>query len=370
MLILVIDVSGSMSASDRIELAAAAAKAVVKTLAWKDQVGFVLFNGGIAAQRAPVYATDDNRAAINAWIDGNVAAGGGTAFYQPIAEAVTYIDADPQCSNVILMLTDGVASFSEENYASVTSLLATNNVVLFTYALGSGADSKVMKRLACENNGIFYQVEDNAALGEVMSSYYAYYAASISNTGVRWILYTDAITGTELLAACTPLYDTTDPTVEISVTIGVVCMDLNVIRSVADLRTDAGWDALYAQTEAGAETCVASWSGRSQEDIDNALEYIRSLESSNGAEMCFAADDDDGDDDSGLSTGGMIALIVVGVILFIFGIGWSYFVMQQKQEEQRNRNHVIATQQEKEQGGGEIMMGVVVSNSPSRGSRI
>ena len=77
MLILVIDISGSMSASDRIDLAAAAAKAVVKTLAWKDQVGFVLFNGEIAAQRAPMYATDDNRAAINTWVDDNVVAGGG-----------------------------------------------------------------------------------------------------------------------------------------------------------------------------------------------------------------------------------------------------------------------------------------------------
>jgi hypothetical protein len=167
---------------------------------------------------------------------------------------------------------------------------------------------------------------------------------------------------------------------------------------VADLRTDAGWDALYAQTEAGAETCVASWSGRSQYDIHNALEYNLSLESSNGAEMCFAADNDDGDDDSGLSTGWIIALIVVGVwvligiILFIWValIGpamqqkkeeqrnlddlrkQKHFdrVMQQEkeQEEQQNRNHFIAMQQE--QGGGEIMMGVVVSNSPPRGSRI
>ena len=348
-----------MSVNNRIALAATAAKAVVKTLAWKDQVGFVLFNGDIAAERAPVYTTDDNRDTINAWIDDNVVAGGGTLFYKPIVEAVKYIDADPQCSNVILMLAapeSGPFFLYNENYTSVKSLLATNNVVLFTYALGSGADSTVMKKLACENNGIFYHVADNAALGEVMSSYYAYYAASISNTGVRWILYTDAITNTELLAACTPLYDTTDPTVEISVTFGVVCMDLNVIRSVADLRTDAGWDSLFNQTEAGAETCFASWSGRSQEGIGNALEYIRGLESSNGAETC------DGDDESTVSII-MIVLLTLGGVVCCCCCSFYIWCSRKDARDQ------VATetakqqqqQQQQQQGGGEILMGVVVN---------
>jgi hypothetical protein len=202
-----------------------------------------------------------------------------------------------------------------------------------------------MKRLACENKGIFYQVADNAALGEVMSSYYAYYAASISNTGVRWILYNDAITGTEMLSSCTPLYDTTDPTVEISVTVGVACMDLNVIRSVADLRTDTGWDSLYDRAGAAAETCVASWSGRSEEDIDNSLEYIRSLESINGAQTCSAGNDNDEDDDS--ISGVWIVLITTVVIVFLCCFTAHVY---------RNHHH---QQQQQHHGGGEIMMGSV-----------
>ena len=34
---------------------------------------------------------------------------------------------------------------------------------------------------------------------------------------------------TELLSACTPLYDTSDPSLELSVLIGAVCMDINLI---------------------------------------------------------------------------------------------------------------------------------------------
>jgi uncharacterized protein YegL len=342
MIILVIDVSGSMESKNRIELAANAAKAVVKTLAWKDQVGFVLFDGKIAAKRAPEYVTDDNRNAIDAWIDQNVVTKGGTAFKKPILQAIKYIDADPQCSNVILMLTDGSADFSDDNYATVKKKLKTNNIVLFTYALGSGADSTVMKRLACENDGIFYKVKDGASLGEAMSSYYAYYAASISNTGVRWILYTDAITGTELLAACTPLYDTTDPTVEISVTFGVVCMDLNVIRSVEDLRTDPGWDSLYARTETGAETCIASWSGRSRNEIDNALKYVRNLESSNGAKSCG---------NNGIATWLIVVLSISGV-LFLCLVG---YVIWKKKIIAQTHAATERTQSDR----GEIAMGVV-----------
>jgi hypothetical protein len=58
-----------------------------------------------------------------------------------------------------------------------------------------GADTVVSKKLACDNLGMFYHVADGADLSEVMSSYYSYFAASISYTGARWILYEDFATG-------------------------------------------------------------------------------------------------------------------------------------------------------------------------------
>jgi hypothetical protein len=58
----------------------------------------------------------------------------------------------------------------------------------------SGADTTVAKQIACDNYGIFYNVADGADLSEVMSSYYSYFASSISYTGARWILYDDFAT--------------------------------------------------------------------------------------------------------------------------------------------------------------------------------
>ena len=332
LLIIVIDISGSMAGS-RIGLAADAAKAILKTLSWKDRVGIVLFNSIVANVRQPEFVTDAERDLINTWIDTNVFAGGGTSFYEPMLEALDMIDADPGCSNVVLFLTDGEASFTEDNYNTVASRVQTNDVVLFTYALGSGADSTIMKRIACDNDGLFYAVSDNADLGSVMSSYYAYYAASISNTGVRWANFLEAATGTDIYAACTPLYDTTDASSEVSVIFGVSCIDINVVANMDDLKARAGWSDMLAYFEERAEVCIAPWNGYTNAAIVSALEYIRHKERQLGAETCDdnyvppnGGDDDDDvggggggnddtDDDADSSSGGSIAGIIVGILI-------------------------------------------------------
>ena len=37
---------------------------------------------------------------------------------------------------------------------------------------------------------------------------------------------------TELLTACTPMYDTSDASEEMAILIGVICMDINMMVSV------------------------------------------------------------------------------------------------------------------------------------------
>jgi hypothetical protein len=136
-LILTIDISGSMAGS-RIALALEAAKAVLETCAWKDQVGFVLFNSAVVSTRSPAFCTDDERDDMKAWLDLYVTAGGNTEFVAPLTSALAMIDADAGCSNVILFLTDGVATFTEQNFVDVQAEAAVNDVVLFTFALGDG----------------------------------------------------------------------------------------------------------------------------------------------------------------------------------------------------------------------------------------
>ena len=61
--------------------------------------------------------------------------------------------------------------------------------VIFGYALGDGADVEHPRAMACMTDGIFYQVANATDLGDVMSSYYAYFAASQGFSETRWISY-------------------------------------------------------------------------------------------------------------------------------------------------------------------------------------
>jgi hypothetical protein len=79
-------------------------------------------------------------------------------------------------------------------YVHVVSVLTS---VSYTSIL-SGADTDIAKKLACDNYGMFYSVADGSDLSEVMSSYYSYFAASISYVGARWILYDDFATGEQI----------------------------------------------------------------------------------------------------------------------------------------------------------------------------
>ena len=53
----------------------------------------------------------------------------------------------------ILFLTDGEADFGETDFARTKQRAEASSVAIFSYALGSGADTTITKRLACENQG-------------------------------------------------------------------------------------------------------------------------------------------------------------------------------------------------------------------------
>lgn len=80
---------------------------------------------------------------------------------------------------------------------------------VFTYALGSGAETSVCKQLACENGGLFHVVPDNGNLGDTMASYYKLFAAGMPMSHrckVRWTDYLDITSDVELLTATMPVY--------------------------------------------------------------------------------------------------------------------------------------------------------------------
>lgn len=79
------------------------------------------------------------------------------------------------CNRVVLFLSDGVPqeTWTGALYASTQASATVHNTHILTYALGSGADAAILKKLSCMNEGIFYPVADDANLGDVMASYYS-----------------------------------------------------------------------------------------------------------------------------------------------------------------------------------------------------
>ena len=54
---------------------------------------------------------------------------------------------------------------------------------MFTYALGSGADTSILEDLACEYSGILFQIADTAsdsALTTTMRGYYTYISEGVT----------------------------------------------------------------------------------------------------------------------------------------------------------------------------------------------
>jgi len=267
--VIVVDVSGSMSTARRSTTAKKAVKAILDTLAWKDFASIVLFNGNVAGVYSTrlVSVTDENRARMKAWVDsGEISWNEGStnfvdALFQEDANlpgAFGLLSASvaegqtSMCQKVIMFLTDGEAPFSEADFDKAIQKSEQMDAIIFTYALGSGADATITKRLACENRGIFYQVPDNADLGKIMASYYEYFAMGQDSCDMSFVQYDDAVTGQELIAACLAMYDRGDIQSEL---LGVTCMDLNMMADMTEMQNKAGWHEMISIASDMSKKC-------------------------------------------------------------------------------------------------------------------
>lgn len=319
--VLVMDVSGSMS-GPRIVLAKAAINAVLDTLTYRDQVKLITFNHGVVYgdryQEEFVYADKVNKARMRDVLDKEVFAGGGTAFYQPLDLALKSFTSDTRsCSNVILFLTDGIADVTDTQYEAIKTQASSKNVVIFTYALGSGADVAVANRIACDNKGIQYSVGDSDDLAEIMASYYTYFTAMTTSFDVRWILYEDYATKSDLIAGCIAVLNKAAATAaEMNILEGVVCMDLTVMANIDDLKANAGYDQLIKDITEKADTCTTKpWSDYTAEETNDLLKKIRANQASKGAQSC-----EDDDSATTATSGGLLAVIIVIIICFVGAI--------------------------------------------------
>ena len=78
----------------------------------------------------------------------------------------------------ILFLSDGAPNeWTNANYDSVRQQASDlGGVQIFTYALGSGAQTDVLKGISCRNEGALWTISDGGNLADAMADYYTFLA--------------------------------------------------------------------------------------------------------------------------------------------------------------------------------------------------
>ena len=243
--ILVIDVSGSMSNFNRIGLARDAAITVINTLTNSDYVAVVLFNAeafqllltdpaqtpGILIQ-----ATNENIVRLSERV-ATIQPSGNTNFEAAFETAFSIVDGATEltsnCQTAIIFLTDGIPTAGLTGTTQLEDRVRSLNrnpdgtlkAALFTFTLGNNVQETLPFSFACQNQGIFTHVNDGGNLREQMSQYYEYYATLRQSDSERvvWVEpYIDASGAGLLVTASRAVYDgsTTPPRL-----VGVVAVD-------------------------------------------------------------------------------------------------------------------------------------------------
>jgi len=199
--VLVIDVSGSMSDYGRMDIAKEAAITIVNTLTVADRVAVVSFATRateIGGFKSLVRATHFNKKRLVTAIQ-NLTPNGATNFFDAFSTAFDAIDktirseSTSGCNVAVLFMTDGQISEGPGENEVIelvngrTEQLATKynrNTIISTFSLGLQADHSITKNLACSTNGIWTPVDDiTGDLVTAMSSYYKLFALGLGEGG-------------------------------------------------------------------------------------------------------------------------------------------------------------------------------------------
>ena len=172
--LLVLDVSGSMNQSGKLEGAKAAARAYVDQMQPGDQAGVLTFN---TSPRLLQPLTDDRDALLQA-IDG-LRAGEDTAMYDALGESVGILQPFSG-RKAIIVLTDGMDNRSQLSPDQVLAQIGPGGLSISTIGLGdpavqgvslSGLDEAALRSLATNAGGSYAFAEDPASLKSVYERY-------------------------------------------------------------------------------------------------------------------------------------------------------------------------------------------------------
>lgn len=175
-IILVCDMSGSMSGSD------GQLREAVRNFADgksdSEQVAVVGFTSRIEFQSE--FMTDKD--AIKAYAD-KIYASGGTSIYPTILDVANMFSDEVNDNNVIIVMTDGQDGSrpSDENLVEeLNKLVAEHNCTIYTVGLGSGVDEGYLENIAAVGNGQYLYVDS----ADSLSSFYEFMHAQLTNSYV------------------------------------------------------------------------------------------------------------------------------------------------------------------------------------------
>ena len=241
-LVVILDVSSSMGNKQRMEIAVAAAVSVIDGLSANDRLALIFFSD-VAFTCTSIgdkmlHLTPENRKLFKKCIL-NITPFGQTNFENAFNLAFKLFDYDKvnnqTCNNVIIFLTDG----EKTSGAAPEELIREKNkefgAKIFTFSLGGEADVETAKKIACENGGLWKQIEDGNFnyLRTQMASYYEYLSYRYGeNDAIVWsAIYNDTTGLGELSTASIACFTKDDGRL-----LGVAAVDVPVglIRSFPD----------------------------------------------------------------------------------------------------------------------------------------
>jgi len=183
--VIVIDDSGSMAATDytptRLEAAKSAAEILIRSLNEKDNVGIVIFESGAttAAYLTPYKEKAIERLHAIEQKEGRTAIGDGLSLAVDMASSI------PNKKRVIVLLSDGVNNAGVISPDEAIRYAKTNNIQVHTVAMGSDkqvvlgydffgnpqyaepADEAMLQKIAFETGGIYHKSVDRDTLNQI-----------------------------------------------------------------------------------------------------------------------------------------------------------------------------------------------------------
>lgn len=169
-MVMVIDHSGSMSGAldgsgiTNLDIAIRAATVAADNLRDTDYVGVLTFDDKYTWQVE--LQTAEDKTAVKDAIK-QIKEGGGTTIKPALLEACKALeDCDASVKHVVL-LTDGMGE--TDNYTDVISDYTANGITLSTVAVGTGSDTKLLKRLADNCGGRYYYSDISSDIPKIFA---------------------------------------------------------------------------------------------------------------------------------------------------------------------------------------------------------